>query len=105
MFKFTNIVMMFAPLVWAPRSLTVGHMGLHPDKSLQDAGDALRGLVRVYRLVLLPVALLARVPLRAFVKAVAGPFRSRLQQRAPRLRCRAMEQMEGLGVPRQIVPS
>jgi proton glutamate symport protein len=54
--------------------------------------------------VLLPIALLARVPLRRFIAAVAEPvsiaFATTSSEAALPL---AMEKMEELGVPRQIV--
>ena len=54
--------------------------------------------------MLLPIALLARVPLRRFIAAVAEPvsiaFATTSSEAALPL---AMEQMEELGVPRQIV--
>jgi len=55
-------------------------------------------------LVLLPIALVARVPLRRFVRAIAEPvsiaFATTSSEAALPL---AMERMEGLGVPRQTV--
>ena len=106
MFKFTNIVMYFAPVgVGAAIALTIGQLGLGVLVNLLKLLLTLYGaLIAFLLLVLLPVALIARVPLRRFVKAVAEPvsiaFATSTSEAAlPR----AMEAMEALGVPRQIV--
>ena len=53
---------------------------------------------------MLPIALLARVPIRTFVKAVAGPVSIAFATTSSEAALpRAMEEMEGIGVPRQIV--
>jgi proton glutamate symport protein len=106
MFKFTNIVMYFAPIgVGAAMAYTVGHMGI---SVLLPLGKlvltAYGALIAFLLLVLLPVALLARIPLSRFLKYVAEPatiaFATSTSEAAlPR----AMESMEEFGVPRQIV--
>ena len=75
MFKFTNIVMYFAPVgVGAAIAYTVGHMGLGILYNLFKLLATLyAALFAFLLLVLLPIALLARVPLRRFVAAVAEP--------------------------------
>ena len=106
MFKFTNLVMYFAPIgVGAAIAYTVGHMGLgilvNLFKLLATLYVALTGFLL---LVLLPVALLARVPIRRFAAAIAEPvsiaFATTSSEAALPL---AMQRMEGLGVPRPIV--
>ena len=106
MFKFTNVVMYFAPLgVGAAMAYTVGHMGLGVLVNLGKLLLTLYGALAVFALlVMLPVALIARVPVRRFLKAVAEPatiaFATATSEAAlPR----AMEAMEALGVPRRIV--
>ena len=106
MFKFTNIVMYYAPIgVGAAMAYTVGHMGI---SVLLPLGKlvltAYGALLAFLLLVLLPVALLARIPLARFLKFVAEPatiaFATSTSEAAlPR----AMESMEEFGVPRQIV--
>jgi proton glutamate symport protein len=106
MFKFTNIVMYFAPFgVGAAIAYAVGSTGtgilLNLAKLLVTLYVALFIFVGG---VLLPVALLAGVPLRRFMAAVAEPvsiaFATANSEAAlPR----AMEAMEGMGVPRQVV--
>ena len=106
MFAFTNIVMYYAPVgVGAAMAYTVGQMGpgvlFHLGRLLLTLYAALLafGLVG-----LLPVALIARVPIGRFLRAVAEPatiaFATSTSEAAlPR----AMEAMEALGVPRRIV--
>jgi proton glutamate symport protein len=106
MFKFTNIVMYMAPLgVGAAIAYTVGHTGLAILGSLLKLLLTLYAALAVFIVgVLLPVALLCRVPLRRFLKAVTEPVTiafatSNSEAALPS----AMEQMEAMGVPRQIV--
>jgi proton glutamate symport protein len=106
MFKFTNVVMYFAPIgVGAAMAFTVGQMGLGVLVNLGKLLLTLYGaLVGFGLLVLLPAALLFRVPVRRFLAAVAEPatiaFATSTSEAAlPR----AMESMEALGVPRRIV--
>ncbi len=106
MFKFTNIVMMFAPIgVGAAIAYTVGHMGLGILVNLFKLLATLYVALTVFLLaVLLPAALWARLPLRRFIAAIAEPvsiaFATTSSEAALPL---AMERMEKLGVPRQIV--
>ena len=106
MFSLTNIVMYFAPIgVGAAMAYTVGHMGigvLLPLAKLLITGYA--ALIAFLLLVLLPIAILARIPLARFLRAVSEPatiaFATSTSEAAlPR----AMEEMEAFGVPRRIV--
>ncbi|HKN61450.1 MAG TPA: cation:dicarboxylase symporter family transporter [Candidatus Acidoferrales bacterium] len=106
MFSFTNLVMYFAPFgVGAAMAYTVGHLGISvllPLLKLLLTGYV--ALIVFLLAVLLPIALIARVPLRRFLKAVAEPatiaFATSTSEAAlPR----AMEEMEAFGVPRRIV--
>ncbi len=106
MFKFTNVVMYFAPLgVGGAMAFTVGHMGLGVLVNLGKLLLTLYGALALFGvLVLLPMALLFRVPVARFLAAVAEPatiaFATATSEAAlPR----AMEQMEALGVPRRVV--
>ena len=106
MFKFTNIVMYFAPFgVGAAMAYTVGHLGfsaLLPLLKLLLTGYA--ALAIFLFAVLPPIAIAARVPLRAFSSAIAEPttiaFATSSSEAALPL---AMERMEEFGVPRRIV--
>ena len=106
MFRFTNIVMYYAPIgVGAAMAYTVGHMGiavlLPLGKLLLTAYGA---LIAFLLFVLLPIATFARIPIKRFLAAVAEPatiaFATSTSEAAlPR----AMECMETFGVPRRIV--
>src|SRR5688572_16490355 len=106
MFKFTNIVMHYAPIgVGAAIAYTVGHGGLKILVNLAWLVATLYMALAFFLLaVLLPVALIFKVPLRKFIKAVKEPaviaFSTTSSEAAlPR----AMEVIERLGVPRRIV--
>jgi proton glutamate symport protein len=106
MFKFTNIVMLFAPIgVGAAIAYTVGHMGLGILINLFALLATLYVALIVFILgVLFPVALIAKVPIRRFLKAVAEPCSIAFATTSSEAALpRAMEEMERLGVPRQIV--
>lgn len=106
MFKFTNIVMLFAPIgVGAAIAYTVGHMGLGILIHLFALLATLYVALIVFILgVLLPVALVAKVPIRRFLKAVAEPCSIAFATTSSEAALpRAMEEMERLGVPRPIV--
>jgi proton glutamate symport protein len=106
MFKFTNIVMHYAPIgVGAAIAYTVGHGGLGVLYNLAWlVGTLYLALIFFILAVLLPVALIFKVPIRKFIKAVKEPaviaFSTTSSEAAlPR----AMESLERLGVPRRIV--
>ncbi len=106
MFKFTNVVMYFAPIgVGAAMAFTVGHLGVGVLVSLGKLLLTIYGaLVAFGLLVMLPVALLFRVPVRRFLSAVAEPATIAFATAASEAALpRAMESMEALGVPRRIV--
>ena len=106
MFKFTNIVMLFAPIgVGAAVAYTIGHMGLAVLLNLAKLLATLYAALTVFLLgVLLPIAWFAGVPIRKFLRAVAEPasvaFGTSNSEAALPL---AMEAMEKIGVPRQVV--
>jgi proton glutamate symport protein len=106
MFKFTNIVMHYAPIgVGAAIAYTVGHGGLGVLYNLAWLVATLYISLAVLILgVFLPIALIFKVPIRKFIKAVKEPaviaFSTTSSEAAlPR----AMEVLERLGVPRRIV--
>jgi proton glutamate symport protein len=106
MFKFTNIVMCFAPIgVGAAIAYTVGHMGIDILANLFKLLATLYlALAAFLVLILYPVALFVRLPIRRFLRAIAEPasiaFATTSSEAALPL---AMERMEELGVPRPIV--
>lgn len=106
MFKFTNIIMYFAPIgVGAAIAYTVGHMGLGILVNLFHLLATLYVALIVFLLgVLLPVALLVKVPIRKFLNAIAEPVSIAFATTSSEAALpRAMEAMEKLGVPRKIV--
>jgi Na+/H+-dicarboxylate symporter len=106
MFKFTNLVMYMAPLgVGAAVAYTVGHTGIAALGSLVKLLLTFYAALIVFILgVLLPVAMMFRVPLRAFVRAVTEPVTIAFATTSSEAALpRAIEAMEALGVPRQIV--
>ena len=106
MFKFTNVVMYFAPLgVGGALAYTVGKMGFAPLlNALQLLLTLYGALIAFVLLVLLPVALLARLPMRRFIAAVAEPVSIAFATTSSEAALpRAMEAMESIGVPRRIV--
>ena len=106
MFRFTEFIMKFAPIgVGAAMANTVGHSGLRVLTNLGMLVGTLYGALIVFVcLILLPVAIIARVPIRDFFRAVKTPatiaFATTSSESAlPK----AMENMERMGVPRRIV--
>ncbi|HEX3587063.1 MAG TPA: cation:dicarboxylase symporter family transporter [Candidatus Angelobacter sp.] len=106
MFKFTNIVMLFAPIgVAGAMAYTVGTMGFGVMGNLVKLLLTLYAALVVFVLVvLLPIALIARLPIRRFVRAVAEPFSIAFATASSEAALpRALENMEAFGVPKQIV--
>lgn len=106
MFKFTNIIMHFAPFgVGAAIAVTVGHLGIDILASLLKLLFTLYGALLVFLLgVLLPVALLVKVPVRKFFRAISEPVSIAFATTSSESALpKAMENMEKLGVPRKIV--
>jgi proton glutamate symport protein len=106
MFKFTNIVMYMAPIgVGAAVAYTVAHTGFGIIISLLKLVLTLYAALLVFIFgVLLPISLAFRVPLRRFINAVIEPVSIAFATSSSEAALpRAMEAMEDLGVPRQIV--
>lgn len=106
MFKFTNIIMLFAPVgVGAAIAFTVGHMGLEVLIHLFKLLLTLYAALILFILgVLLPIALFMKIPIRWFAKAVIEPMTIAFATTSSESALpKAMENMERLGVPRKIV--
>ena len=106
MFKFTNIVMLFAPVgVGAAISFTVGHMGLGVLVNLLQLLLTLYGALVVFVLVVLvPSIMLSGLSVKQFALAIAEPLSIAFATTSSEAALpRAMESMALLGVPRQIV--
>lgn len=106
MFKFTQLIMYFAPVaVFAAIAYSIGHMGLDILVNLFKLLATLYVSLIIFLIaVLLPVALLFRIPVKKFLKAVSEPvaiaFATTSSESALPV---AMERMEEFGVPRKIV--
>jgi len=106
MFKFTNYVMMFAPIgVGAAMAHTIATNGLGVLKNLAWLiGSLYLALVILIVFVFGAVMVIARVPIRKFLKAVREPFTIAFATTSSESALpKAMENMERLGVPRRIV--
>jgi proton glutamate symport protein len=106
MFKFTNIIMHFAPFgVGAAIAVTVGHLGIDILASLLKLLFTLYGALIVFLLgVLVPVAFLVKVPIRKFIQAISEPVSIAFATTSSESALpKAMENMERLGVPRKVV--
>ena len=106
MFKVTGIVMRYAPIgVGAAIAVTVGHRGLSVLINLGLLILTLYGaLIAFVLLVLVPVALIGRIPIGAFVKAVKEPALIAFSTTSSEAALpKAFQNMEAFGVPRRIV--
>ncbi len=106
MFKFTQLIMYFAPFaVFAAIAYSIGHMGIDILFNLFKLLATLYVALIIFLLgVLLPVALIFKIPVRKFINAVSEPvviaFATTSSESALPI---AMERMEEFGVPRKIV--
>lgn len=106
MFKFTNIVMMFAPVgICGAMAYTIGTMGFGVLVNLAKLLATLYAALVVFLVcVLLPVTILMRLPVKRFIQAVIEPVSIAFATASSEAALpRAMESMEAFGVPRQIV--
>ena len=106
MFKYTGIVMKFAPIgIGAAIAVTVGHSGIQVLKNLGLLVLTLYGALIVLVIgVFVPVALMIRLPLRKFLRAVKEPFIIAFATTSSEAALpKALENMERMGVPRRIV--
>ncbi len=106
MFKFVAIIMRYAPIgIGAAMAVTVGHSGIDVVVNLGKLVLTLYGALVVFVLAaLIPAALLARLPIRAFIRQVKDPaviaFTTTSSDAALPI---AMQRMIEFGVPRRIV--
>jgi proton glutamate symport protein len=106
MFKFTNIIMYFAPVaVFAAIAFTIGHLGLDVLTSLLKLLATLYVALLVFLLVvILPLMLFLKIPIKKYLLALSEPasiaFATANSESALPS---AIESMERFGVPREIV--
>jgi proton glutamate symport protein len=106
MFKYTGFVMMFAPVgVGAAMAHTIGTQGLGVLKNLGLLIGSLYFALAIFIvLVFGTVALIARVPIKQFFKAVREPATIAFATTSSEAALpKAMEVMERMGVPSRIV--
>ncbi len=106
MFKFTNIVMYFAPIgVGGAIAYTVGAMGIEVLwNGIKLVLTLYVALIAFVMLVLIPVCLVARLNIRNLFKAVSEPFTLAFATASSESALpKAMKNMEQFGVPRKIV--
>lgn len=106
MFKFTSIIMYFAPIaVGAAIAYTVGHMGLGILVNLAKLLLTLYGALLFFLFaVLLPIALIVKVPVKKFIQAIIEPVSIAFATTSSESALpKAMKAMEAIGVPRKIV--
>jgi proton glutamate symport protein len=106
MFKFVNLIMQYAPIgIGCAMAVTVSHSGIGVIVNLGKLVLTLYAALVVFAVVaLLPAALLARIPIRAFLRKVKDPaviaFTTTSSDAALPV---AIERMIEFGVPRRIV--
>lgn len=106
MFKYTRIVMYFAPIgVGAAMAHTVGHMGVDILKYLFMLLLTLyAALLTFLLLILLPLALYLKVPIKNFLSAIKEPVSIAFATTSSDAALpKVMSNMEDFGVPRKIV--
>lgn len=106
MFKFTAVIMNFAPFaVGAAIAVTMSKMGIDVFKNLALLLLTLYGALAFFILfVLLPIAVVIKVPLKKFIAAIAEPVSLAFSTASSEAALpKAMKAMESIGVPRKIV--
>lgn len=106
MFKYTGYVMKFAPIgVACAMAATVGHHGVSVLVSLGKlVGTLYLALFVFIVVILLPIAMFARIPLKRFAQAVKEPMLIAFSTTSSEAAFpKAMLNMESIGVPRGVV--
>ena len=106
MFKFTNIIMYFAPIgIGAAMAVTVGHLGIGVLENLFKLVLTLYAALIVFLFaVLLPIAMFIKLPIKKFIQAIREPVSIAFATTSSDSALpKAMENMEKFGVPRRIV--
>lgn len=106
MFKFTDIVMYVAPLaVFGALASTVAKSGVDILFNLMKlVGTLYIALIVFVLVILLPIALAARIPIKKFIQAVTEPVTLAFATASSEAALpKALENMEKFGVPKKIV--
>lgn len=106
MFKFTDIVMYLAPLaVFGAIASTISKSGIDVLVNLMKLVGTLYITLIVFVLtVLLPIALIAKIPIKRFIGAITEPLSIAFATASSEAALpKALENMEKFGVPKKIV--
>lgn len=106
MFKFTHIVMLFAPLaVGGAMAYSVASLGMGVLGNLLKLVGTLYGALFVFvALVLVPIGMLVKLPFKKFIDAITEPVSIAFATASSEAALpKAMEQLENMGIPRKIV--
>lgn len=106
MFKFTGIIMYFAPLaVGGAMAFTIGTMGFAVVENLVKLLGTLYAALGIFMLlVFLPVLLVCRIPIKKFFRAIYEPASLAFATASSEAALpKALTAMENFGVPRKIV--
>lgn len=106
MFKFTHLVMLFAPLAvggamaYSVASLGMGVLG----NLLKLVGTLYAALFAFVALVLVPIGLLVKLPFKRFLEAISEPVSIAFATASSEAALpKAMERLEEMGIPRKVV--
>jgi proton glutamate symport protein len=106
MFKFTDLVMYIAPLaVFGAIASTISKSGIDVlTNLLKLVGTLYVGLIIFVLTVLLPIALMAKIPIKRFLGAITEPLSIAFATASSEAALpKALENMEKFGVPKKIV--
>lgn len=106
MFKFTNIVMWFAPFaVFGAMAFAVSNMGIAVIAPLfKLVGTLYLALFALIVFVFIPIALLVRLPFKKFIAHVSEPISIAFATASSEAALpKAMENLEKMGIPRKVV--
>jgi len=106
MFKFTNVVMYFAPFaVCGALAYSIANFGFDVLKNLAMLVGTLYGALVVFILfVLVPIGFIIKLDFKKFIKAISEPVAIAFSTATSEAALpKAMERLEKMGVPRKVV--
>ncbi len=106
MFKFTHIVMLFAPFaVGGAMAYSVATMGMGVLGNLLKLVATLYGALFAFvALVLVPIGLMVKLPFKRFIDAIGEPVSIAFATASSEAALpKAMERLEAMGIPRKVV--
>jgi proton glutamate symport protein len=106
MFKFTHLVMLFAPFaVGGAMAYSVATMGMGVLGNLLKLVATLYGALFAFvALVLIPIGVLVKLPFKRFIDAIGEPVSIAFATASSEAALpKAMERLEAMGIPRKVV--